>query len=74
MSEATLRSIRHRMERELGRDNNAHSDGVFYCPHEWNACECQNENQAAFSALLNIFEKPSRNTQGNLHSRYGSRS
>ena len=35
MSEATLGSIRHRMERELGRDNNAHSDGVFHCPREW---------------------------------------
>jgi thioredoxin-like negative regulator of GroEL len=29
----------------------------------------KNENQAAFSALLNIFEKPSRNTHGDSRKR-----
>jgi hypothetical protein len=57
MSEATLGSIRHRMERELGRDNNAHSDGVFHCPREWMRGTAKNENQAALSTLLNNFRE-----------------
>ena len=40
MSEAELRGIHHRMERELGTYD-AHIDGIFYCPHYGNACECR---------------------------------
>jgi histidinol phosphatase-like enzyme len=57
MSEATRRSIRHRMERELGGDNNAHSDGVFYCQHEWNACECQKRKPGCFFSAFEHFRE-----------------
>jgi len=48
MSEATLRSIRPRMERDVGRHNNGHSDGVFYCCTNGMRANANYENRAAF--------------------------
>jgi histidinol phosphatase-like enzyme len=45
------------MERELGGDNNAHSDGVFYCQHEWNACECQKRKPGCFFSAFEHFRE-----------------
>lgn len=43
MSEAALRGIHHRMEQEL-QTYSAHIDGIFYCPHYGNVCECRKPN------------------------------
>jgi len=40
LSEADLRSIHNHMKREL-QAYNAHIDGIFYCPHDGNSCECR---------------------------------
>jgi D-glycero-D-manno-heptose 1,7-bisphosphate phosphatase len=59
MSEATLKSIHERMERELGK-HSAHIDGVFYCPHDGDACECRKPKPGLlFQAFEHFREVPS---------------
>ncbi len=61
MSEATLQSIHDRMVREL-RLHNAHIDGVFYCPHDGNACECRKPKPGLlFQAFEQFPEVPAAN-------------
>jgi D-glycero-D-manno-heptose 1,7-bisphosphate phosphatase len=59
MSETALKSIHDRMKRELETDN-AHVDGVFYCPHDGDGCECRKPKPGLlFQAFEQFREVPS---------------
>ncbi|MGB3479105.1 MAG: HAD family hydrolase [bacterium] len=54
LTEGQLKTIHKRMVRKL-KDYNAHIDGIYYCPHDKDSCDCRKPSSGLFSLAKNDF-------------------